>query len=419
MTNTAQTVPSSTDLLIISDVDSFNVVRRCTACTSVTCGGRHVADRLSGTGLAVWEGTPCFVRAYLSATLGGNAWEALQSSVLLQYLAYKMAAVARGAKARASYANISGIMVVLEDWLACNAASVDYGEHTGLQFSKALARIRSFSWGRKIQNHALNHRINQEFRKLFPSHPLPIVRVPKNRGTTYKIEARLLDIAGCSPSEAATICLDIIKLYLELRTAREARLLNTCEAILDQAASDAAYDFLASCIREESARIFEVASFAILAADFSGRTIYIGQSPTTLQDIALQLFKTGRTNANDGGIDFVLTPLGRYFQVTESYDFKKYFLDIEKVNRFPITFVIKTEDGREKALARIQNWIDEHYEDDDVRSRMRQCIQDVLTIPELLQIMERWRAEEDAGWSKFKEALSEFHLQYRVEFNID
>lgn len=31
--------------------------------------------------------------------------------------------------------------------------------------------------------------------------------------------------------------------------------------------------------------------------------------------------KTGRTNANDGGIDFVTKPLGRFFQVTETLDF--------------------------------------------------------------------------------------------------
>jgi len=57
----------------------------------------------------------------------------------------------------------------------------------------------------------------------------------------------------------------------------------------------------------------------------------------------LKLYKTGRTNANDGGIDFVMKPLGRFFQVTETLDVKKYFLDIEKIERYPITFVIKLE----------------------------------------------------------------------------
>jgi len=39
----------------------------------------------------------------------------------------------------------------------------------------------------------------------------------------------------------------------------------------------------------------------------------------------LELYKTGRTNANDGGIDFVMKPLGRFFQVTETTDVKNTF----------------------------------------------------------------------------------------------
>jgi hypothetical protein len=61
----------------------------------------------------------------------------------------------------------------------------------------------------------------------------------------------------------------------------------------------------------------------------------------------LKLYKTGRTNANDGGIDFVMKPLGRFFQVTETLDFKKYFLDIDKIQKYPVTFVIKSVEGVE------------------------------------------------------------------------
>lgn len=43
------------------------------------------------------------------------------------------------------------------------------------------------------------------------------------------------------------------------------------------------------------------------------------------------MYKTGRTNANDGGIDFVMRPVGRFFQVTEVNNYDKYLLDIDKV----------------------------------------------------------------------------------------
>lgn len=56
------------------------------------------------------------------------------------------------------------------------------------------------------------------------------------------------------------------------------------------------------------------------------------------------------TNANDGGIDYIMKPLGRVFQVTEVLDFNKYFLDIDKLIHYPITFVIKQDITPEEAL---------------------------------------------------------------------
>ena len=64
----------------------------------------------------------------------------------------------------------------------------------------------------------------------------------------------------------------------------------------------------------------------------------------------MQLFKTGRTNANDGGIDFVMRPVGRFFQVTEVNNYDKYLLDIDKVMHFPVSFVIKTTNSKKKGI---------------------------------------------------------------------
>ena len=93
---------------------------------------------------------------------------------------------------------------------------------------------------------------------------------------------------------------------------------------------------------ERDARLFEIVSYAILKAHFATEIIFIGRTFDSIEEQALKLFKTGRTNANDGGIDFVMTPLGRFFQVTETLDVKKYFLDIDKIERYPISFVVKT-----------------------------------------------------------------------------
>ena len=86
------------------------------------------------------------------------------------------------------------------------------------------------------------------------------------------------------------------------------------------------------------ARIFEIISYAILKNHYKNITVYFGYSRDKMEEIPLQLYKTGRTNANDGGIDFVMRPVGRFFQVTEVNNYDKYLLDIDKVIHFPITF---------------------------------------------------------------------------------
>ena len=106
---------------------------------------------------------------------------------------------------------------------------------------------------------------------------------------------------------------------------------------------------LNSRLNDEFAKYFPVSElrpilrFAILKAYYGEQSIFWGWSADKLQQDFLMLYKTGRTNANDGGIDFVMKPLGRFFQVTETIDVNKYFLD--KVHRFPLTLVVKSTES--------------------------------------------------------------------------
>src|SRR5690606_9193301 len=112
---------------------------------------------------------------------------------------------------------------------------------------------------------------------------------------------------------------------------------------------DKAVDFVIQQLQfDVDARIFEIVSYAVLKAKYGSETVWIGETGDSVTEEILVLYKTGRTNANDGGIDFVMKPLGRFFQVTETSDVNKYFLDIDKVQRFPVTFVVKSLELRDQ-----------------------------------------------------------------------
>ncbi len=101
----------------------------------------------------------------------------------------------------------------------------------------------------------------------------------------------------------------------------------------------------------------------------------------------LTLFKTGRTNANDGGIDFVMRPLGRFFQVTETVDVSKYFLDIDKIQRFPLTFVVKSNDSVSEIEQAIKTQAKVRYKIEAVVAGYMQAIEEIINIPRLLDCL--------------------------------
>ena len=126
----------------------------------------------------------------------------------------------------------------------------------------------------------------------------------------------------------------------------------------------------------------------------------------------LKLYKTGRTNANDGGIDFVMRPLGRFFQVTETLDFKKYFLDIDKIQKYPITFVIKSNEKNEILLAKIKANASKKYLVNAIVNKYMGCIEEVVNIPTLNK-----RFKEAIKTGYLNNILDEIISQSKIEFN--
>ena len=127
----------------------------------------------------------------------------------------------------------------------------------------------------------------------------------------------------------------------------------------------------------------------------------------------MRLYKTGRTNANDGGIDFVMRPLGRFFQVTEVGNYDKYFLDIDKINRYPLTFVVKTDKTAAEVKKELMDYGTEKSGGMKVlESKYHKAVEDVITINELKQWMDNMSEEE------IKSTISEIDHYYKFEMNM-
>jgi len=190
-----------------------------------------------------------------------------------------------------------------------------------------------------------------------------------------------------------------------------------CQKIIriQKESPDKAIQFIKGLFRPNvDARIFEIASFAVLKQYYADQRVYWGWSPEELIEESLILYKTGRTNANDGGIDFVMKPLGRFFQVTETIDAGKYFLDIDKVQRYPITFVVKTNQSSKDILTKIAHQAEARYQVKAIVKKYIESVEEIINIPGLMEIFEKVL---ESGYGA--KVIEEIILQSRVEFNVE
>jgi hypothetical protein len=158
--------------------------------------------------------------------------------------------------------------------------------------------------------------------------------------------------------------------------------------------------------------VFEIVSYAVLKAKYGKETVWIGNTKDTVAQHYLVLYKTGRTNANDGGIDFVMKPLGKFFQVTETIDVNKYFLDIDKVQRFPITFVIKSSDSDKQIRAVIREQAVKKYKIDKIVDSYMSAIEEIINVEDLITYF-----KDVVKSGLLPKVMEEIVTQSKVEFN--
>lgn len=365
------------------------------------------------------------IKAILEKNFGEVGHDIFANSPILKYLNYKTKSANRGSKSRGSFANHYALYVIIEDYLN-NGFSPDgknagkYADYEGAKFSDLLKRQRELPFGQKLQNHALNTRLNDEFKKYFPtSENEPIVRdVVKQK---YWIHEDIIDVTvrgvdGKTQSyNLAESIIEIIDAYIATKKEAFEGFIETCKHISQLAEKDMnfAIEFICQQIQPNvDARIFEIVSFAILKSFYGEKTIFWGWSKDVLNEETLMLYKTGRTHANDGGIDFVMKPLGRFFQVTETLDVNKYFLDIDKIQRFPLTFVVKSIDSTDSIRSNIEKQALSKYKIKTVVKGYMDVVEEIINIPMLLEYLDQVKAI-----GKIEKMMDEIITQSKVEFN--
>ena len=257
--------------------------------------------------------------------------------------------------------------------------------------------------------------LNDEFIKYFPTIQLkPILRDTENQ--RYWIEENLLKVKiNEKEFNLAKAILKIIDTYVETKKESFQNFLDACLEIhhLNDSNKLQAYEFIKELIGVSvDARIFEIVSFAILKEKYANESIFIGETLSSVKEESLTLYKTGRTNANDGGIDFVMKPIGRFYQVTETIDVNKYFLDIDKVQKFPITFVIKSDKESNEIKQQIQEQATQKYKVPSIINKYMSCIEEIINVNDLMNIFNNINEN-----GKIQPVINEIIIQSKVEFN--
>lgn len=353
-----------------------------------------------------------FFQQCLNSEFGIDATNVFNKSPLLKYLEKKTRSVGTSPKSRSNLNNLYAIYVLVEDYLENDYDKKGkYSKYEGAVYTNLIHRTRQLPFGSKNQNHSLNNRCNGEFRKITGLNDDPILR-NLNTNRYWINEKFLLVKDGKKTRNIAQSIINIINDYVRKKKENYEEILEKCNSLVNEKNDKKTIQFIKSMLDPNvDARTFEITSFAILKNFYSLKSLSVIQGAKT-KIIPLSLYKTGRTNANDGGIDFVMRPLGRFFQVTEAIDFKKFFLDIEKIMRFPITFVIKSSESKNVLLGIIRKQASQSYDKPTLEKYMN-SIEEIIPIPELLK-----RLDTVIEKKLTKNLLQDFQTYFKLEFDV-
>ncbi|MDR0736976.1 MAG: hypothetical protein LBF51_09160 [Zoogloeaceae bacterium] len=105
---------------------------------------------------------------------------------------------------------------------------------------------------------------------------------------------------------------------------------------------------------------------------------------------------------------------GRFFQVTETVDVNKYFLDIDKVQRFPITFVVKSDETSDQIRSAIRAQAVAKYKLETIVDSYMLAIEEIINVKDLIAAF-----DTVVKSNQLQMVMDEIVAQSRVEFNYN
>ena len=99
--------------------------------------------------------------------------------------------------------------------------------------------------------------------------------------------------------------------------------------------------------------------------------------------------------------------------MTETLDVKKYFLDIDKLQKFPITFVIKSNLSVDVIRKRLHDGAKAAFGVSRIVEKYMDAVEEIVNIPHLIRF-----AEQGVADGKLVEIIDELVLQSQVEFHL-
>ncbi|KIM18471.1 restriction endonuclease [Apilactobacillus kunkeei] len=354
-----------------------------------------------------------YIKQTLSLMYGPDkADDIYNKSYILKYLNMKSHAIHGNSKSRRSYGAWYSIYVLAKMYIENGYFNKpdEYRKFEGFEYTKVFYRMRGLYGGQKLQNHALNSRTNLEFRNKVTKDESSELII-NNQGS-YFLNPKYIYVDGVDLTKAIV---NITEKYISLLKIKDQQLSEMLEQLENETDVEEKRQKIRNLISEDAeARIFEIISYAILYTKYQHCNVYFGWTEDSVKKHALDLYKTGRTNANDGGIDFVMKPVGRFFQVTEVDNYEKYLLDINKVLHFPITFVIKTLLTHEEIISEFTEFIRDKFGGVEVvEKRYLDSIEDIITINDLREYL------DDLNIDDLNQVISNIKKYYEYEFEIN